>query len=165
MTQWLWTCVGTGAEATVFWCFNQRSGGFEGGEWGLLGVDGKPSPRLEASQAVSEAISRHQTIFDQACHPDCRVAIVIDEASEMLALIDGCSDDFADARNRQAYMQGVCGAWMWAHDMGHEVTFLHHDQLVARQDQAFDLILVPTLLPSVARPCLRWPPIATKAVR
>ena len=131
MTQWLWTCVGTGAEATVFWCFNQRSGGFEGGEWGLLGVDGEASPRLLASQAVSEQIRRASNDLDQARHPDCRVAIVIDEASEMLALIDGCSDDFADWRNRQAYMQGVCGAWMWAHDMGHEVTFLHHHDLIS----------------------------------
>ena len=48
----------------MFWCFNARSDGFEGGEWGLLNQLGQPSERLEAACDVAQTVQENQALFN-----------------------------------------------------------------------------------------------------
>ena len=47
-SRWLWDTVGAGGKAAVFWSWHPRTVGREGGEWGLIAMDGTPSNRLDA---------------------------------------------------------------------------------------------------------------------
>ncbi|MDR1718635.1 MAG: beta-galactosidase trimerization domain-containing protein, partial [Dysgonamonadaceae bacterium] len=64
-TQWLWTCLGTGAEGIIFWCFNPRSIGEEAGEWAMLDFQNNPSDRLLAAREVIATVDAHKQLFSR----------------------------------------------------------------------------------------------------
>lgn len=144
LRRWLWIGLGGGARAVVFWCFNQRIEGYEAGEWGLLGVDGEPSDRLAVVSDIAQQLAKHQTLFDQARPLAARVAVVWDEASEALGHVDGIGMDHTNPRNANAYHDGLCGAWLWASEQGHEVDFINADAVRANGvPDGIDLLLLP----------------------
>ena len=59
ISQWLWTIIASGGKGAIFWSFNQRSSGFEAGEWGLLSISGHSTDRLEAASAVAKTVEKH----------------------------------------------------------------------------------------------------------
>ena len=69
LRQWVWESIGAGAKAVVFWCFNARKGGFEGGEWGLVDQQNNASPRLQAAEEVAGILAEHEALFASARPP------------------------------------------------------------------------------------------------
>ena len=58
VTRWLWDSFGAGSRAVVFWLWNPRVLGNEGGEWGLVSLEGEPSPRLESVKEIADTLKR-----------------------------------------------------------------------------------------------------------
>lgn len=66
IAQWLWIIIGSGGRGAIFWSFNQRSSGFEAGEWGLISLTGGTTERLEAAAGVGACIAEHEAFFRNA---------------------------------------------------------------------------------------------------
>lgn len=127
--QWLWESFGSGAEAVLFWCFNVRNSGFEGGEWGLLNQLGEPSQRLKAVKETAEIISSNQSLFDRVsvCRPD--IWILYSDTSIMLGQIEGrrqpeCADN---PRNPRWAMDAVVGAYLMCSELGYSVRMINEE--------------------------------------
>jgi beta-galactosidase len=145
LRRWLWLGLGGGAEAIVFWGYNQRREGYEAGEWGLIGLDGQSTARLAVCRDVADTLEHHQDIFACAKPIVPNIVILHDEDAEALFHIDGSGNDVTNPRNCNAYHDGLCGAWLWASQLGHEVGFVHADHL--RQHGVpgnIDVILAPS---------------------
>ena len=107
---------------------NQRREGYEAGEWGLLGVDGRPT-RVWRCAGKSPTSSMSTPRCLAARPPQAPVVVLHDEDSETLFHIDGAGLDQRNPRNANAYHDGLCGAWLWAHNQGHEVGFVHAERI------------------------------------
>ncbi len=88
ITRWLWDSYGAGAKAVIFWLWQPRSGGQEGGEWGLVSLDGKPSIRVPAVKAVAEALRRTPFLADAQPQP-AEVAILYNRQTAILNNLEG----------------------------------------------------------------------------
>ncbi|TVR40374.1 MAG: hypothetical protein EA402_13795 [Planctomycetota bacterium] len=143
--QWLQQSLAGGAEAVLFWCYNQRNGGYEVGEWGLRGLDGRPSERLAAVAEVAQFIEAQQPLLAAAQPWPASVAILHSEDSERLALLAGRGDAPQDGRNRNGHWDAIAGAWLIARDLGHEVQIIDEDRWCAGEEPASSVrsILVP----------------------
>jgi len=87
-SRWLWDTVGAGGKAAVFWCWHPRTMGREGGEWGLIAMDGTPSDRLKVVKAFAETIRRNPAI-DSATPQPSKVAILYNRQTLLLNDLDG----------------------------------------------------------------------------
>jgi len=128
---WLWEAVGAGARAVLFWCFNSRKGGYEGGEWSLLNQAGEPSVRLTAARQVAESIAAHQRLFDESLPASPDAYILYSEATMRLSGLEGRGDDVNDPRNAQMAADALCGAYLICADLGLSAGFVHADSLSA----------------------------------
>lgn len=130
--QWLWSGIGAGAKASIFWCFNWRTDGFEAGEWHLLHLDGTPSPRLQAATAVAETLETRADWF-AACRPEVpRVVILRSDAAERLAHVDGIGPDTpANPRNRSRPLDSASGAALLLADLDLTPGFVEEAGLAA----------------------------------
>ena len=81
ITQWLWTCVGNGAEGVIFWSLNPRSATGEPGEWALLTLDHKPSGRFKAAEKVVSVLKDNEDIFARADKYETPVTIIYNRES------------------------------------------------------------------------------------
>lgn len=81
ITQWLWTCVGNGAEGIIFWSLNPRSATGEPGEWALLTLDHKPSDRFEAAGEVVSVLKDNEEIFSSSDKFDTPVTVLYNRES------------------------------------------------------------------------------------
>jgi beta-galactosidase len=142
--QWLWTSLGTGARSAVFWCFNARTGGFEGGEWGLLDQRGLPSERLQAAAEVARVIADNQALFDQSRPVEPEVWILHSEHTGALGLIEGSGDPGVEnPRNKQMASDALCGAYLLCADLGLTIQFINEDRLVSQGLPKGAILLLP----------------------
>ena len=81
ITQWLWTCIGNGAEGVVFWSLNPRSATGEPGEWALLTLDHKPSERFEAAREVVSVLKENENVFATADKLEVPVTVLYNRES------------------------------------------------------------------------------------
>jgi beta-galactosidase len=88
MTRWLWDSYGAGAKSVIFWLWQPRSGGQEGGEWGLVSLDGKPSVRVPAVKAVAEAIRRNPFLVQARRQPP-KAAILYNRETAIINSLEG----------------------------------------------------------------------------
>jgi beta-galactosidase GanA len=88
LTRWLWDAVGGGAKAVVFWLWNPRTLGREGGEWALLGLDGRPTDRLLAVKDFARALAR-LPVIERAVPQKARVAILYSRPTLLLCDMEG----------------------------------------------------------------------------
>lgn len=118
ITQWLWTGIGAGAVASIFWCFNWRTDGFEAGEWHLLHLDGTPSPRLHAATAVAQALEARADWFADCELEVPRVVILRSDAAERLAYASGVAPDQpGNPRNCSRIIDSASGAALLLADL------------------------------------------------
>lgn len=141
ITHWLWESVGSGAEAAVFWCFNSRSDGFEGGEWGLLNQIGKPSDRLEAATEVAAVIRDNQALFDSVKTPRADVFILYSDASILLGSVEGNGNDPFYPRNVHIGLDALVGAYLMCQDLDLNVAFVQEQDI--EKLQKGDTLLLP----------------------
>ncbi|MFM9328201.1 beta-galactosidase [Paenibacillus mesotrionivorans] len=128
--QWIWEGLGSGARAVVFWCFNSRSGGYEGGEWSLLNQLEQPSPRLEAARETAELLKRHGGLLELSTPEPPQVLIVYSEASCALGEAEGQGTEPACPRNKNMYMDAIAGAWLMCSDLSIPVIFRNEERFV-----------------------------------
>ena len=81
ITQWLWTCIGNGAEGVIFWSLNPRSATGEPGEWALLTLDHKPSERFEAASEVVSVLKENEQVFASADKLESPVTVLYNRES------------------------------------------------------------------------------------
>lgn len=81
ITQWLWTCIGNGAEGVIFWSLNPRSATGEPGEWALLTLDHKPSDRFDAAREVVSVLNDNEKVFASADKVDVPVTVLYNRES------------------------------------------------------------------------------------
>ncbi len=129
---WLWECIGSGAKGIMFWCFNSRDSGGEGGEWGLLNQVGAPSGRLDAVTHVILEAQAYHDLLGRARPPKTRIKILSSEASHLLSNIEASGDlSLQNPRNREKSADALCGAYCMLDDMGFEADFIDERMLSA----------------------------------
>lgn len=76
IAQWLWTCIGSGAERTIFWTLNARASKHEAGEWAMVDFQNNPTLRLDKAGEIAEIINREAAVFEQAKPVQPRVTLL-----------------------------------------------------------------------------------------
>jgi beta-galactosidase len=66
IAQWLWTCIGSGAERIIFWTLNARASVAEAGEWGMVNFQNEPTDRLTMSGNISKVLLEENDFFEKA---------------------------------------------------------------------------------------------------
>ena len=130
--QWVWEAFGSGAEKTVFWCFNARNGGFEGGEWGLLNQAGEPSERLRAVTEISDLIKKHQDLFDKTQPQKPDIYILYSDNTITLDSLEGKGDSPENPRNTHCGMDAVTGAYLMCKDLGYTVQMVSEEDICSQ---------------------------------
>lgn len=67
--RWVWTGVGRGCKATIFWCWRDEVFGHESSGFGLAGRDGLADDRLAAMARTGAALEKHDALLE-AYEPD-----------------------------------------------------------------------------------------------
>lgn len=141
---WLWESIGAGAWAVVFWCFNTRNKGFEGGEWGLLNQEEEPSERLEAISSVAKLLEKNRDLFDNTKPKKPDVWMLYSENSWRLSLVEGIGTDIDNARNAQMVPDALCGAYLMCADLGLDVAFIDEERFVEQGLEKEAVLIVPS---------------------
>ncbi|RAU98919.1 beta-galactosidase [Paenibacillus sp. YN15] len=131
ISQWVWEGIGSGARAVVFWCFNFRTGGFEGGEWALLDQLGEPSPRLLAAKEAAQLLAQYGDWFTRSAAEPGKVMILYSERSWLLGALEGEGDDPANPRNKNMYADAMTGAYLMCSDLSVPVEFVNEERLAS----------------------------------
>lgn len=92
----VWDGIGAGAKGVIFWCWNPRRFGREGGEWGLVNADGSATPRSQAVEKISKILQSHSSILNMADPLPARVAILYNRQALVLASVDERSSQGSD---------------------------------------------------------------------
>lgn len=140
MTRWIWDAIGAGAKAVVYWLWHPRTMGNEGGEWGLVGIDGTPSPRAQATKEAVENIKRSPALAEARPIP-ARAAILYNRETLVLSMLDGRTQG-ADKRGREPLLS-LFGCYRALHDSHVPVTFLDINGLKAGGAKVFDVLYLP----------------------
>jgi beta-galactosidase len=140
---WLWECIGAGAGAVLFWCFNARLQGFEAGEWSLLNQLSESSERLEAVARVAALLEQYQTLFEASHRPSAQVAILYSEASWRLGRLEGQGINPFDPRNIEMGADALIGAYLLCTDLGVAVDFVDEKTIQEAQALAYECLIVP----------------------
>ena len=144
LRHWMWSSIGAGAKGVVFWSFNARKGGFEGGEWGLVDQQNNPSPRLQAAAEVAGILKEHSALFATARPPRPDVWILHSEHTGALGLIEGSGAFGVDnPRNPQMASDALCGAYLMCADLGLNAQLIDESRLARSEFPAGSVLLLP----------------------
>jgi beta-galactosidase len=121
MTRWLWDSYGAGAKAVVYWCWHPRTMGNEGGEWGLVSIDGQPSDRATATREVADALKRLPLLMQAKPQPP-RAATLYNRETLVLKLLDGRTQ--AASKRGDEPMQSLLGCYRALYEAHVPVTFV-----------------------------------------
>jgi beta-galactosidase len=140
LTRWLWDSFGAGSRAVVFWLWNPRVLGNEGGEWGLVGADGEPSPRLETVKEISDTLARLPELAQAKPLPR-RVGIIYNPETLLLIQLDGRAQAAAKrVQEPLLSLQGTYSALRRAHV---DLDFVHLDELKSGAAQRYSVLYLP----------------------
>jgi beta-galactosidase len=138
LTRWLWDSFGAGSRGVIFWLWQPREGGQEGGEWGLVSVDGHPSIRLPAVKAVADSLRKVASLAD--AHPqEPRAAILYNRETAILDNLEGSRFQHRGDEWEQS-IQGCYYALRRAHI---PVMFVDIGQLKDGAVNGFDVLYAP----------------------
>lgn len=124
---WLAEGFSEGAESSVFWCFNTRNSGFEGGEWGLLNQLGEPSERLDAVASFSEMIRDNQALFNAVRPAEAHVYILYSDNSIRLQSVETVRNSPDGIRNKNNGIFAVIGAYTATADLGYSPAIIYEE--------------------------------------
>jgi len=140
ITRWVWDSFGAGSRAVVFWLWNPRVLGNEGGEWGLVGGDGEPTPRLDAVRDVSDALKRVPELA-QASAPARKVGILYNPEALLLMQLDGRPQ--AEKHRAEEPLESLEGAYAALERMHIPVDFVHLDELKSGAAGRYKVLYLP----------------------
>lgn len=145
LARWIWMGLGCGAEKVLFWCFNMRNEGFEGAEWGLLGLDGTPSPRLCEVGEICKILDREQDLFSRLRPPRPQVYILHGEANWILSDMEGEGLEQENPRNRMLASDAVSGAYQMCQDLGLQTGFVNEERVLEGKLPDGAVLLAPSV--------------------
>lgn len=137
LTRWLWDAVGGGAKGIVFWLWSARTRGGEGGEWALLGLDGRPTDRLLAVKEFSRALARLPAV-GRAVPQSARVAILYSRLTLLLCNLEG--QNMGHEQDALLSMWGCYRALLESHV---PTDFIDVDELKAGRAANYDVLYLP----------------------
>ena len=140
LTRWLWDSFGAGARAVVFWLWNPRVLGNEGGEWSMVSLEGEPSARLDAVKAVADALKRLPELAQAKAVPR-RVGILYNPETFLLVEMDGRAQ--AAAKRAQEPLWSLVGAYTALHRAHIPVDFVHLEELKNGAAQRYRVLYLP----------------------
>lgn len=74
--KWIWTAVGSGSEATIFWCWRDDSFGREAGGYGIVNNDGFAEERLAAVKKTSGLLREHRKLITDYAPDDAEAGVL-----------------------------------------------------------------------------------------
>ncbi len=119
--QWLWTCIGAGAERTVFWTLNARASVHEAGEWAMIDLQDEPTERLEAAGEVAALIENNKDLFSEAAPVESPVTLLYSPHSMITFSEKIMSADFEEqpaGRKKGAHIKSVLGYYKALNESG-----------------------------------------------
>ena len=140
VTRWIWDSFGAGSRAVVFWLWNPRVLGNEGGEWGLVSLEGEPSPRLESVKEVADALKRLPELA-QAKAVSRRVGILYNPEAFLLIEMDGRPQ--AAAKRAQEPLWSLEGTYAALHRAHVPVDFVHLEELKSGAARRYSVLYLP----------------------
>lgn len=138
LRRWLWDAFGAGARGVIFWLWNPREAGQEGGEWSLVSPNGKPSIRLAAVKQVAEDLKAFP-LLATAPPQEPRVAILYSRETAILNNLEGNRSQRRGDEWRQS-LEGCYYALRRAHI---PAQFIDLEQLKQGEAQRFDVLYAP----------------------
>ncbi len=138
LTRWLWASFGAGAKGVIFWLWQPRSGGQEGGEWGLVSLDGHPSIRLPAVKTVAEALARHPFLAQASPQPP-KVAILYNRETAIINHLEGSRMQ----HRGDEWEESLEGCFFALHRSHIPLEFVDLEQLKQGSVNRFDVLYVP----------------------
>ncbi len=157
LQSWIWECIGAGAKAVIFWCFNARRHGYEGGEWSLLDQQGRPSERLQAVSEIAAFLERHTRLFAASRPSRASIALLYSEATWRLGAVEGQGYDPENPRNALMGADALAGAYQACSDAGLSVDILDEVDVRAGRASDYAVLLMPgcTALEEATLPALQ----------
>jgi beta-galactosidase len=140
ITRWIWDSFGAGSRAVVFWLWNPRVLGNEGGEWGMVSLGGDPSPRLESVKEVADALKSLPELA-QAKAVARRVGILYNPESLLLIELDGRAQ--AAKKRAQEPLWSLEGTYAALHRAHIPVDFVHLDELKTGAARRYSVLYLP----------------------
>jgi beta-galactosidase len=137
LTRWLWDAVGGGAKGIVFWLWNPRTLGREGGEWALLGLDGRPTERLLAVKDFARVLAT-LPVVGRAVPQKSRVAILYSEPTLLLCDLEG--QNVGHEKDALLSLWGCYRALLESHV---PVDFINVEELKAGRAANYDVLYLP----------------------
>lgn len=138
LTRWLWDSFGAGSRGVIFWLWQPREGGQEGGEWGLVSLDGQPSIRLPAVKAVAESLKKVPSLAGARAQTP-RAAILYNSETAILNNLEGAR--FQHRGNE--WEQSIEGCYYALRRAHIPVMFVDLDQLEQGAVDRFDVLYAP----------------------
>jgi beta-galactosidase len=77
--RWVWSAVGRGAKAVIFWCWRDEVFGGESSGFGLIGADGQADERLRALASTGSVFREHDELLDAYLPGPARVGVFFEE--------------------------------------------------------------------------------------
>jgi beta-galactosidase len=124
--QWAWTSLASGAGRVLFWLLNDRSAGFETGEWSMLDFQQQPTDRLQAAAGVARVVREHESFFSDARPIETPITIVL--SLETMTLDAWRPRDDYVGRGANAHVSALWGYYKAFQELGLPVSVKHiHD--------------------------------------
>ena len=128
--------MGGGAKGIVFWLWNHRTLGREGGEWALVGLDGLPTDRLTA---VKDLPARPRCrSWQQAVPQRSKVAILYSRPTLLLGDMEG--QNLGHQKDSLLSLWGCYRALLESHV---PADFIDVDELKAGRRADYDVLYLP----------------------
>jgi beta-galactosidase len=137
LTLWLWDAFGAGCKGVVFWLWNPRVLGREGGEWQLVSLNGVPSERVAVAKSVLDATEKIPFLVEAAPQPP-RTAILYNRETLLLLEIDGQTQQ----RTREAAWS-LIGCYKALRRKHVPAVFLELDELKSGMANEYEVIYAP----------------------
>lgn len=138
LRRWLWDAFGAGARGVIFWLWNPREAGQEGGEWSVVSLDGKPSIRLAAVKQVAAELGGFP-LLATARPQQARVAILYSRETAILNALEGKRNQHRGGEWRQS----LEGCYYALHRDHIPVQFVDIEQLKRGEAQDFTVVYAP----------------------
>lgn len=121
ISQWLWTCVGSGAKRTIYWTLNPRATGAEAGEWSLITFQNQPSERLFRSGEIAQIIEKHSKFFQDAKPNPSKISLLYSPETMWMYKKEILSNRFSDnyaGRKTGAHIKSILAYYEALNEMG-----------------------------------------------
>ena len=140
LTRWIWGSIGAGAKGIVYWLWSPRNIGNEGGEWGLIGLNGEATDRSAATKRIAETLQRLPDLNAAKAEP-AHAAILYNRETLLLIQLDGKPQ--AKRGRMQEPLYSLYGCYRALYDAHVPVNFLDIASLKAGGAKQYDILYLP----------------------